>query len=73
MRTGHTKQMEKLLFSVTVNTDKLLQAENDKWQTRSLVREGAPQKQDCNFQTATFRQEVISGHKFQSGLRTLTY
>jgi hypothetical protein len=27
---------------------------------RPVVREGAPQKQDRKFQTATFRQEVIS-------------
>jgi hypothetical protein len=38
-----------------------------------LVREGATQKQDRNFQTATFRQEVISGRKSQSGLDTKTY
>jgi hypothetical protein len=54
-----------------VNTDKLVQAENDKWQTRPLVREGAPQRQDSNFQT-TFGQKVIYGHKSQSGLDTLT-
>jgi hypothetical protein len=39
-----------------------------KLQIRPLVRECAPQKQDRNFQTATFRQEVISGHKSQSRL-----
>jgi hypothetical protein len=33
-----------------VNTGKLLQTEKDKWQTRRLVREGAPQRQDSNFQ-----------------------
>jgi hypothetical protein len=32
----------------------------DKRQTRPLVREGAPQRQDSNFQT-----ELISGHKSQ--------
>jgi hypothetical protein len=42
-------------------------------QTRPLLREGAPQKQDHNFQTQTFRQEVTSCHKSQSGLDTKTY
>jgi hypothetical protein len=55
-----------------VNTGKLLQTENNKWQTRPLVREGVPQKQDSTFQT-TFRQKVTSGDKSQSGLDTLTY
>jgi hypothetical protein len=41
--------------------------------TRPLVREGAPQKQDLKFQTATFRQEAMSGYKAQSGLDTKTY
>jgi dihydrofolate reductase len=40
---------------------------------RPLVREGAPQKQDHNFQTATFRQEVISGRKSQSRLDAKIY
>jgi hypothetical protein len=44
-----------------------------KLQTHPLVREGAQQKQDHNFQTAMFRQEVISGRKSQSGLNTKTY
>jgi hypothetical protein len=44
-----------------------------KLQTRPLIREGAPQKQDRKFQTATFWQEVISGHKLQSGLDIKTY
>jgi hypothetical protein len=44
-----------------------------KLQIRPLVREGAPQKQDHKFQTATFRQEVISSRKSQSGLDTKTY
>jgi hypothetical protein len=56
-----------------VNTGKLLQTENDKWQTRPLVREGAPLRQDSNFQTTTFGQKVIPGHKSQSGLNTSTY
>jgi hypothetical protein len=38
-------------------------------QTRPLVRESAPQKQDRKFQTATFRQEVISGGKCHKGAR----
>jgi hypothetical protein len=44
-----------------------------KLQTRPLVSEGALQKQDRNFQTATFRQEVISCRKYQSGLDTKIY
>jgi hypothetical protein len=36
-----------------------------KLQTRPIVREGAPQKQDRKFQTPTFRQEVISGQVLQ--------
>jgi hypothetical protein len=55
-----------------VNTDKLL-TEIDKWQIRPLVREGAPQRQDSNFQTTTFGQKAISGHKYRSGLDTLIY
>jgi hypothetical protein len=55
-----------------VNTGKLLQAENDKWQTRPLVREGAPQRQDSKFQKTTFGQKVKSGHKSQNGLDTMT-
>jgi hypothetical protein len=46
-----------------------------KLQTRPLVREGAPQIQDCKFQTATFRQEVIFGlrsHKDARYQDTLT-
>jgi hypothetical protein len=34
---------------------------NCKLQTRPLVREGTPQKQDRKFQTTAFWQEVISG------------
>jgi hypothetical protein len=56
-----------------VNTGKLLQTEKDKWQTQPLVREGAPHRQDSNFQKTTFGQKVISGRKSQSGLNTLTY
>jgi hypothetical protein len=48
-------------------TDKLLQTENDKWQTRPLVRGGAPQRWDSNFQTTTFGQKIISGRKSQMG------
>jgi hypothetical protein len=33
------------------------------------VREGAPQKQDRKFQTATFRQEVIFDRKSHKGAR----
>jgi hypothetical protein len=55
-----------------VHTDKLLHTENDKWQTRRLVREGAPQRQDSNFQKTTFGQKVISGHESHSGLETMT-
>jgi hypothetical protein len=35
----------------------------DKWQTRPLVREGAPYGQDCNFQS-----KCISDHEPQTGL-----
>jgi hypothetical protein len=56
-----------------VNTDKLLQTQNDKWQTRPLVRKDAPQRKDSNFQKTTFGQKAISGHKSQSGLDTLAY
>jgi hypothetical protein len=38
-------------------------------QTRLLVREGALQKQDRKFQTATYRQEVIFGRKSHKGAR----
>jgi hypothetical protein len=55
-----------------VNTDKLLQTENDKWQTRPLVREGAPQRQDSNFQKTTLEKKVISGHKSKNGLDVVT-
>jgi hypothetical protein len=41
-----------------VNTVKLLQTENDKWQTWPLVREGAAKRQDSNFQKTTFGQTV---------------
>jgi hypothetical protein len=40
-----------------------------KLQTRPLVRESAPQKQDRKSQTATFRQEVISGRKSHKSAR----
>jgi hypothetical protein len=56
-----------------VNTGKLLQTEKNKWQTRPFVREGAPQRQESNFQKTTFGQKVISGHKSQIGFDTLTY
>jgi hypothetical protein len=56
-----------------VNTHKLLQTENDKWQTRPLIKEGAPQRQNSNFQKTTFGQNVISGHKNENELDTLAY
>jgi hypothetical protein len=40
---------------------------SDKWETRSLVREGAP-----DGQTATFTQKKTSGHEPQLGLDTKT-
>jgi hypothetical protein len=40
-----------------------------KLQTRPLVREGAPKKQDRKFQTAAFWQELISGRKSHRGAR----
>jgi hypothetical protein len=54
-----------------VNNGKLLDWE-DKWQTRPLVRVGDPQRQDSKFQKTTFGQKVISSHKSQKGLDTLT-
>jgi hypothetical protein len=39
----------------------------DKWQTRPLVREGAPKRQDSNF------KKKISGQKSQIWLDTKTY
>jgi hypothetical protein len=36
---------------------------------RPSVREGAPKKQDRKFQTITFRQEVMPGHKCHKGVR----
>jgi hypothetical protein len=48
--------------------DKLLLTVTDKRQTRLLVREGAPQRQDSNFQT-----ELISGRKSHIGIDTKTY
>jgi hypothetical protein len=49
-----------------VNTDKLLvlKTENDKWQTRSLVRGGNYRDQ------TTFGQKVISGHISDNNFRT---
>jgi hypothetical protein len=40
-----------------------------KLQTLLLVKESAPQKQDRNSQTATYRQEIISGGKSHKGAR----
>jgi hypothetical protein len=40
----------------------------DTWQTRPLVREGAPKRQDRNFE-----EKRISGQKSQIGLDTKTY
>jgi hypothetical protein len=51
---------------MNVHTDKLLETEADKWQTQPLVREGATQRQDRNFQTATLRQVVMSRHNSQA-------
>jgi hypothetical protein len=56
-----------------VNTSKLLQTENDEWQTRPLFRQDAPQRQGSNFQTTTSGQQVISGSKSQGGLDNFTY
>jgi hypothetical protein len=46
----------------------LLLTVTDKIQTRSLVREGAQQRQDSKIQ-----KELISGRKSQSGLEAKTY
>jgi hypothetical protein len=61
------------MYILNVHTNKLLQTETDKWQAWPLVREGAPQRQDSNYQTATLGEEVIFGHKSKSGLDTMTY
>jgi hypothetical protein len=47
--------------------EQTIQSLHCKLQTRPLVREGAPQKQDRKFHIATIRQEVISGHKSHKG------
>jgi hypothetical protein len=47
---------------------RLLPTVTDERQTQPFVREGAPERQDSKFQT-----ELISGHKFHSGLDTKTY
>jgi hypothetical protein len=52
---------------LNVHTGKLLQTETDKWQTRPLVREDAPQRQECNVPTETFRWEIMSGEKPRVG------
>jgi hypothetical protein len=44
-----------------------------KLQTRPLVRESDPKRQVRNFQTATYRQEVISDRKSQTWLDTKIY
>jgi hypothetical protein len=45
--------------------------ENDKWQP-DLSSERAPHRQDSNSQKTTFGLEVISGHRSQSGLDTVS-
>jgi hypothetical protein len=42
------------------------------YKTWSHTTEGAPKRQDSKFQKTTFIQKVISGHKSQNGLDTLT-
>jgi hypothetical protein len=46
------------MYIPNVHTDKLLQTETDKWQTRPLVREGAPQGGGEPFPVETFRWEM---------------
>jgi hypothetical protein len=48
--------------------DELLLTVTEKRQTRPLVTEGAPQRQDSKFQ-----KELISGRMSHSGLDTKTY
>jgi hypothetical protein len=48
--------------------DKLLLTVTDERQTRPLLREGVPQRQDRTFQT-----KFIFGRKSHSGLDTKTY
>jgi hypothetical protein len=50
-----------------LDNGQLLLTVTDKRQTRPLVREGAPQRQDSKFQT-----ELMSGRKSHSGLDTKT-
>jgi hypothetical protein len=45
----------------------------DKWQTRPLVREGAPKWQDSTFQKNKKIKKKISGQKSQIGFDTKTY
>jgi hypothetical protein len=55
---------------INVNTDWLLytaMTKTDTWQTRPLVREVAPKKQDSNY------EKKICGQKPQIGLDTKTY
>jgi hypothetical protein len=62
----HVKWKEKR--QKKLNGGQLLLTVTDKRQTRPLVREGAPQRQDSKIQT-----ELISGRKSHSGFDTKTY
>jgi hypothetical protein len=57
-------------FKKNSNVDNGLNTADSDWQVRSnFSSERAPHRDN----TATFRQEVISDHKFQSGLDTEIY
>jgi hypothetical protein len=61
-----------LLLSTSLDSWRALRiiqvlTKTDKWQTRPLVREGAPQRQGSNF------EKKNSGQKSQIGLDTKTY
>jgi hypothetical protein len=52
-------------FCATGTTERM----HSKLQTSPLVRDCAPQKTNRKFQAATYRQEVISGLKFEKSVR----
>jgi hypothetical protein len=62
------KEEKKKKRKEKLDDGQLLLTVTDKRQTRLLVREGAPQRQDGKFQT-----ELISGRKSHYGLDTKTY
>jgi hypothetical protein len=81
LRTGNQTKYGNLALQVGGVSDETVKYGYGFWATRTnewlhcnlqirpLVREGAPQIQERKFQTATFRQEVISGRKSHKGVR----